>query len=110
MRMWRGCGAACPPSGSPRRATAHRPVRFVSIRVSAFCPPYDSGRAEHALAGLGRPVDFESLNRAVEVLDRLDQRAVTIGIVVGEALVVVFSEAMLVERLGFGIVGGRAGR
>src|SRR6266700_2236764 len=43
------CCAACPPSGSPRRATAHRSVRFVSIRVSAFCPPYGSARAEHAL-------------------------------------------------------------
>src|SRR3982074_3484107 len=40
--------AACPPSGSPR-ATAHRSVRFVSILVSAFCPPYDSTRAEQAL-------------------------------------------------------------
>src|SRR3982075_3107538 len=39
------CCAACPPSGSPR-ATAHRSVRFVSVRVSAFCPPYDSARAE----------------------------------------------------------------
>ncbi len=85
-------------------------MRFVSIRVSAFCPPYDSARAEHGLAGLGRPIDFESLNRAVEVLDRLDQRTVSIGIVVGEALVIVFSEAMLVERLGSGIVGGRPGR
>src|SRR5437667_446851 len=36
------CCAACPPSCSPRRATAHRSVRFVSILVSAFCPPYDS--------------------------------------------------------------------
>jgi hypothetical protein len=42
------CRAACPPSGS-RRATAHRSVRFVNILVSAFCPPYDSTRAEHAL-------------------------------------------------------------
>src|SRR5213078_618808 len=39
------CCAACPPSGSPRRATAHRSVRFVSMRVSAFCPPYDLARA-----------------------------------------------------------------
>src|SRR5438046_9974942 len=46
--MLHRCRAACPPSGSPR-ATAHRSARFVSIRVSAFCPPYDSARAEHAL-------------------------------------------------------------
>src|SRR5882724_1953105 len=44
------CCAACPPSGSPRRATAHRSVRFVGILVPAFCPPYDSARADHALA------------------------------------------------------------
>src|SRR3977135_372564 len=31
------------------RATAHPSVRFVSVLVSAFCPPYDSARAEHAL-------------------------------------------------------------
>src|SRR5882724_7920 len=42
------CRAACPPPGF-RRATAHRSVRFVSILVSAFCPPYDSAPAEHAL-------------------------------------------------------------
>src|SRR3954453_18216702 len=35
------CLAACPPSGSPQRATAHLSVRFVSMLVSAFCPPYD---------------------------------------------------------------------
>src|SRR5713226_2843974 len=39
------CRAACPRSGPPRRATAHRSVRFVSMLVSAFCPPYDSARA-----------------------------------------------------------------
>src|SRR3982751_1605240 len=43
------CCAACPPPGS-RRATAHRSARFVSILASAFCPPYDSARAEHAPA------------------------------------------------------------
>src|SRR3954452_19610879 len=42
--MLRRCCAACPPPSSPRRATAHRSVRFVSIRVSAFCPPYNSVR------------------------------------------------------------------
>src|ERR1700716_1467679 len=31
-----------PAVSSPRRATAHRSMRFVSILVSAFCPPYGS--------------------------------------------------------------------
>ena len=47
--MLLSCCAACPPSGSPRRATAHRSVRFVGVLVPAFCPPYDSNRAEHTL-------------------------------------------------------------
>src|SRR5258708_14108330 len=48
ISMLHRCCAACPPSGSSR-ATAHRSVRFVSVLVSAFCPPYDSPPPEHAL-------------------------------------------------------------
>src|SRR5947199_254213 len=64
------CCAACPPSGSPRRATAHRSVRFVSIRVSAFCPPYDSVRAEHALASLKIELHQIRLDRGQRALER----------------------------------------
>src|SRR5882757_2622074 len=62
------CCAACPPSGSPR-ATARRSVRFISIRVSAFCPPYDSARAEHALALDKSLLDHELARLAVIALD-----------------------------------------
>src|SRR5258708_6051590 len=58
------CCAACPPAGA-RRATAYRSVRSVSALVSAFCPPYDSARREHALVrGLGdlrRPLSLHAI-------------------------------------------------
>src|SRR5438876_12275928 len=62
--------AACPPSGSPRRATAHRSVRFVSVRVSAFCPPYDSARTEHPLSRADGLQELRDLDLQAPTLDR----------------------------------------
>src|SRR3954447_21095580 len=68
------CCAACPPPGS-RRATAHRSARFVSILASAFCPPYDSARAEHALvAALDPPVELFGEGVEVSADERTGQR------------------------------------
>src|SRR5436190_1570507 len=70
--------AACPPSGS-RRATAHRSVRFVKIRVSDFCPPYDSARAGRALSRLLQRVASDVGGSATDAGELLNLTALEFG-------------------------------
>ena len=45
------------------------------------------------------------LDLAMKILDRFNQWSVTVGIIIGKALVIVLAEAVFDQRLGLGIVG-----